>query len=212
MRYLIGFGLIALGGILSAVTEIMWFLILLFIGVVLFASIPSSANFCDYIIANSNVALIKTRHYWNFLPLTIVSSILTLGKAPLVIPWKEDYFKVTVESEDNVIPVRIPRKEYVAARKEQRRIYSTQPLSKEFMESSYSPNVIGLKHKKRRLVIASVLAAIMLLMLVEPEAMVLTLIYEAVFIPMILLWIPDYKDAKILQQAYDKATSADSSS
>jgi len=97
MRYLIGFGLIALGGILSAVTEIMWFLILLFIGVVLFASIPSSANFCDYIIANSNVALIKTRHYWNFLPLTIVSSILTLGKAPLVIPWKEDYFKVTVE-------------------------------------------------------------------------------------------------------------------
>jgi len=60
--------------------------------------------------------------------------------------------------------------------------------------------------------LAGIMAALMLLMLVEPEALFLTLIYEAVFIPMIILWIPEYKDAKILQQAYDKATSTNVSS
>ena len=41
--------------------------------------------------------------------------------------------------------------------------------------------------------------------IVVPGGFVVTLIYEAIFIPMIVLWIPEYKDAKILHEAYIRA-------
>ena len=76
------------------------------------------------------------------------------------------------------------------------------------MNESYSLELIGFKRKKIRLIVVSILALIMLLMIAEPGGIYLTLIYEAIFIPIIVLWIPEYKDAKILQQAYDKAVNS----
>lgn len=207
MRYLIGIGLTVFGGVLTAVTGITPFIIILFIGVFLFSSIPEDAMFCDYIIANSNEALLRKRYYVNFFPFTIVSLILTVGKATLKIVWKEEYFKSTLSSEENIENIKITRKEYIALRNEQRIIYSTQSLSKEFMESSYTVENIGFKRKKTRVIVASILAGIMLTMVATPGGIYLTLIYEAVFLPMIVLWIPEYKDAKILQEAYNRATN-----
>ncbi len=204
-KNLIGFGITILGGVLTAVTEFMPFAILIFIGVFLFASLPEEVWFADYVIANSNEALVRKRHYMAFLPFTIISQILTLGKAILLIPCKEEYFRSVIDAEGNLQHNPIPRAEYLALRNQQRLIYSTQLLSKDFMTKSYSLEDIGLKRKKRRLIIVCVLAALMLTSLVEPSEIYIALIYEALFIPMILLWIPEYKDAKILHQAYERS-------
>jgi len=209
LKYIIGFCMILLGGVLLAVTGFMPFLIILFIGVFLFASFPSEAILYNYVLANSNQVLLRKRCYIIFLPFYIVSYILTFGKAILQIVWKEEYFIATIHSEGNIEQRQISRKEYIAIRNQQRKIYSTQQLSKAFITSSYSVEEIGFKRKKTRLLLASIFACLMLLMLVEPGGIYLTLIYEAVFIPMILLWIPEYQDAKILQQAYDRAVTAE---
>lgn len=210
MRYLIGVGLTILGGVLTAVTGIMPFCILLFVGVFLFASFPSEALFFDYVIVNTQVALARKRYYMIFLPFYIISLILTLGKSVLKILWKQEYFKVTINEQGESVMTPLTRQEYVALRNEQREIYSTQTLSKEFMTSTYSVEDIGLKPKKNRLIAASVFTALSLLMLTQPGGVFLSLIYVAVFLPMVLLWIPSYRDAKILQQAYDRATQTTS--
>lgn len=208
MRYLIGFGLVILGGVLTAITGITPFAILMFVGVFLFASLPSEAVFYDYRIANGEEYLLRKRYYINFLPFTIISFVLTLGKTTLKIVWKEEYFRAPLNIENKEELTKISRKEYITLRNEQRIIYSTQELSKEFMESSYTEEYIGFKRKKIRLIVVSVLAALMLVMIAEPGGIYLTLVYEAVFIPMIVLWIPEYKDAKILQRAYNRAVTS----
>lgn len=207
MRFLIGFGLTILGGVLTAVTEFMPFAVIAFIGVFLFASITDDAILFDYRIAHGEDVLFRRRYYIHFLPFTIISKFLTFGKASLLITWKQEYFKAPVDFESTGELTKLSRKEYIALRNEQRRIYSTQVLSKEFMESTYSEAGIGFKRKKNRLIAASIFAALMLTMLTEPDGIYLVLIYEAVFVPMVLLWIPAYKDAKILQQAYTKAVN-----
>lgn len=210
MRYIIGFCLIIIGGVLTAVTELTPFITILIIGVFLFASVYDEAVFCDYIMANTNQALLRKRHYCNFLPFNFLFAFLTFGNAELKIVWKQEYFKATILSDEKFETVKIPRKEYIALRNEQRNIYSTQILSKDFMEKFYSLENIGFKRKKRRLIIVSILAAIMLTPLTEPDGYFLTIIYEVFFLPMIILWFPEYKDAKILQQAYDKALNLNS--
>ena len=59
MRYLFGLGLTILGGVLTAVTGLVPFIIILFVGVFLFASLPSEAIFYDYRIANSEEVLLR---------------------------------------------------------------------------------------------------------------------------------------------------------
>ncbi len=209
MRFLIGLGLIILGAVLFFVTDFAPFLIIFFIGLFLFASIQSEEMFYDYRIANSEEILLRKRYYMIFLPFAIISYVLTIGRTTLKIVWKEEYFRspISIESEKDLI--KLSRKEYIAIRNEQRIIYSTQILSKEFMESSYTAADIGYKRKKIRLIIVSIIAGISLTMLLDTSVgLFLTLICESVFIPMIILWIPEYKDAKILQQAYDKAVNS----
>jgi len=201
--------LIIVGGVLGAVTGFIPFIILMLVGVFLFASVPSEDILYNYVLANTGEALLRKRSYIIFIPLMLISLVLTLGKATLLIPVKEEYFKGVLNAEGKLDMVRITRKEYKAILCEQRRIYSTQALSREFMESSYSTESIGLKRKKRRLTLASIFAILMLTMLTVPGGIYLTLIYEALFLPMILLWIPEYKDARIIQQAYDRAMSSD---
>lgn len=212
MKYLIGVGLMIVGGVSTAVTGFMPLAAIVLVGVFLFASFPAEDTFADYILANSDEALVRKRHYQLFLPFWIVSYILTLGRGVLLIPWKEEYFRAKMGGEEEVALTKISRKEYMTLRKEQREIYKTQTLSKKFMQENYSPKGIALKHKKNRLVWASVLAGLMLLMVVgEPNAagVALTAVYEAVFLPMALLWIAPYKDAKILQDAYDRAMATE---
>lgn len=208
MRYLIGFGLIVLGGVLGAVTGFLPFLILMFVGVFLFASVPSMGVLHDYVIANTDDVLCVKRHYFVFLPFYIVSAVLTLGKGILLIPWKEEYFVIKSVSSESSEQIKLTRAEYIALRNQQREIYATQMMSKGFMERAYSPETIGLKHKKNRLILAAVFCALVFLSsFTMPGGIYLALIYGVVFIPMIILWIPPYQDAKILQQAYDRATS-----
>lgn len=209
---LIGLGLTILGGGLIALTNFLPLCVIPLIGVFLFASFPDEAVFVDYVIANnSNKALARKRYYLDFLPFTIVSQILTLGRAPLKIVWKEDYFTVQNDAPEESKVKKITRKEYIGLRNEQREIYSSQPLSLEFMKNSYSMEDIGFKRKKRRLIIVSIFAGLMLTGLTDPTGFPIVLVYEALFIPMILLWIPEYKDAKILQEAYNRALNTPSS-
>ena len=210
MRFLIGFCLVVLGGVLTSVTGITPFIIVVFVGVFLFASLSSDAIFYDYRIANSEEILLRKRYYIDFLPFTIISSFLTFGRAELKIVFKEEYYKIPINIEKEEDLTKLSRKEYIALRNEQRKIYSAQVLSKQFMESSYTEANIGFKRKKFRLIVVSILAGIMLTMIAEPGGIYLTLIYEAVFLPMIILWIPDYIDAKILHQAYNKALNGNS--
>ena len=208
MRYLIGFGLILAGGISTALTGFVPLSVIMFVGVFMFASFPSEAVHYNYVIANTDEAIVRKRYYMIFIPFMIISVILTFGKGRLMILWKQEYYRVKVDGENSEM-IKISRKEYVAIRNAQRKIYSEQQMSKEFMESAYSVDDIGYKRKKRRLVLAIVFACIIATMIFYPGGIALVAIYEAVFLPMVFLWIPDYKDAKILQKAYDKAMKAE---
>lgn len=205
MRYLIGVGMIILGGVLGAVTGLWPFFVILFVGVFLFASFSSEAHFIDYRIVNTNEVLVRKRYYIVFLPFMIISKILTLGRGMLQIPWKEEYFMVDVELPEEGAQVKISRKEYIALRNEQRKIYATQLLNRAFMEQTYTIEQIGLKKKENRLILAVVFAALSLMMAFDPTGVMLSLLFGAVFLPMVFLWIPDYKDAKILHNAYTRA-------
>lgn len=210
MRFLIGLGLIILGGVLGAVTGFPLFFIVMFAGVFLFATLCAPGGiFLDYAIPEENAILARRRHYANFLPFTIVSYLLTLFRTTLVIPYKADYYKIPNKedlTEEDFIPV--SRQEYKALKKQMREVYATQTLDKEFLDKFYSTESIALKHKKTRLTIASVFAALFLTMVTAPGGIAGTLICEAIFVPMIILWAIDYKDAKILQAAYDRACAA----
>ena len=205
MNFLIGFALIIIGGVSSAIFPNPVSFITLFVGVFLFASLPDDAMFCDYVIPHNNDIMVRKRYYIVFLPFYIVSMVITLGFAKFKIVRKEEYFRFVMDSEGNYNPIKITRREYIALRNNQRIFYSTRLLSKEFMEKSYSIESIGYKRKKLRLIIASVVAALISTVAIAPGGIYLVLIYEIIFIPMILLWIPEYKDAKILHQAYTRA-------
>ena len=137
MRFLIGVILIIVGGVLTAVTGFAPFSILVFVGVFLFASFPTQNVFPEYVIANTDRVLMRKRHYVVFLPFYIISVILTFGKGVLLIPYKEEYFIAAVKdgNEANLTPV--SRKEYKELLNFQRTVYSSQVLSKAFMESLF---------------------------------------------------------------------------
>ena len=217
---LIGFGIVCISFILLNFFPNVVTYVLLGIGLLLFVSITDENVFVDYIIANSDRALVRVRHYIGFLPIVLVSKFLTLGKGNLLFPYKEEYFVVDTTSSGEKIPLvdeidtmtmkvhnqKVSRSEYKALLKEQRKIYSNNILPKEFMDRAYSVGSINFKHKKRRLIAAIVLASITAVLLFDPDPMVwaIVAIYEVVFIPMALLWIAPYRDAKILQAAYDR--------
>ena len=206
MRYLIGFLLIIVGGVSTAVTEIAPLCIIAFVGVFLFASFPAERVFVDYVLANSKACIMRKRSYMNFLPVYITFWVFSLGKVNALILYKEEYFRTTLDENEKVWPVQITRAEYVRLRNEQRHIYSTQLLSREFINGAYSLQDIGYTVKKWRVIILSAVAVLMLFGLADaPNEWPFVLCCEAVFVYLILLWLPDYKDAKILQTAYDRA-------
>lgn len=204
---LFGFVLMMIGMILYMFTGFMPCSIILGIGMILFVSFFTEDVFCDYVIVDTSEVLIRKRHYVNFLAFTIISLICTLGRKKFLIVWKQEYFKVKPREEGEEKIVKLSRKEYIALRNEQRKIYSTQTLSKEFMKSSYSLKEIGYKRKKARLIVVIILALITLSMLLMPDmvTIIMTLCYEIIFVPMIILWVPEYIDARILNNAYKRA-------
>lgn len=208
MRYIIGFCLIAVGGPLTALFGPL-FAPLMGAGLILFLTFPSLENFADYVIPDTGEVLFRRRHYWHFIPFTIVSYVLTLGKASLVIPWKERYFKVTLSEQGEKVWTPVSRREYKALRNQMRLLYSGQTLSKQFILDTYSPETIAYRRKKARLIAASILAGICVAMLLFPMGFLVTLLYGPIFIPMALLWIPDFRDARILQTAYNQAQTPD---
>ena len=208
MRFLIGIGLIIIGGVSTALTGFVPLALIMFLGVFLFASVPSVDTFVDYVIANKSEALVRKRHYIIFIPFLIISKVVTFGKGTLIIPWKQEYFRASRPDKDGETTYSpLTRKGYIALRNKQREIYSTRTLSRAFMQSAYTPEGIALARKKKRLVLACVFAGLMLVT-IPAGGLVVALLSEAVFVPMILLWIPDYRDAKILQQAYDRAMTS----
>lgn len=204
---LIGFIMMIVGMFVFVFTESLLCMILILPGVFLFASFLDEDIFVDYVMVDSNDFLIRKRKYILFFPFIIISKLLTLGKAELKLVCKEEYFKTIKSDTEEKETIRISRKEYITLRNEQRQLYATQPFSKEFMQANYSVEGIGFKRKKRRLIIVSALAILGLTMFagVDPASISLDLMYEALFITMIILWTPEYKDAKILQEAYERA-------
>ena len=162
-RYLIGIVLVIIGGVLGALTGLIPFIIIAFVGVFLFASFSEEQVFFDYVIAGSTKALVRKRYYYNFIPFTLISMRLTLGKGTLLIPRAEEYFIVDIKENEDNTNTKITRKEYKVLLQEQRKIYSTQRLDKEFMRWAYTPEGIGLKRKKARLIAASIFAALSVL-------------------------------------------------
>lgn len=206
MRYLIGFILIIVGGVSTAVTEIAPLCIIAIVGVFLFASFPVERVMVDYVLANSKTCIMRKRSYMNFLPIYITFQIFSLGKVTALILYKEAYFRTTLDENEQAWPVQITRAEYVRLRNEQRHIYSTQLLSREFIAGAYSLTDLGYTVKKWRVIILSALAALMPFALADmPNAWPFVLCCEAVLVFLILLWLPDYKDAKIQKEAYERA-------
>lgn len=211
MHHLIGFGLIIVGGVLTAVTDQYLFTPILLVGVFLFASIFGKDALIDYMYpGEENVALVRMRQYVYFLPFVIVTAILTLGRAPLQIPYKETYYRVKDPGGDQEAEfTQLTRKEYLAQRNWLRQEYASGRLDRAFFERAYGENAanIGYRRKKWRLVAMWILAVLMLTPLTEPQPglVALVLLYELLFVGAIVLWTADYKDAKIQQTAYDRA-------
>lgn len=211
MGNIIGLVILIIGVIFFVITEYPAFSIMIFIGTILLASFSDREVFCDYIPVNDDALIAHKRHYKIFLPLQVIFSIfLPFRDIKLRMFRKEEYFKITNLSRDDRVATKTKRKEYKAIRKEQREFYSTQTLSKEFMSRSYTLKEIGFKRKRIRLIIAIVLAISAFAMIFEPEGIGLAAIYGAIFLPMIFFWIPEYRDAKILHNAYLRAMKNDS--
>ena len=109
-----------------------------------------------------------------------------------VIPIKVEYFKAVFNPEGEYTHVKVLRWEYLDLRDKQRTIYTTQVLSEEFMKSSYNVEDLKLKKIKRDMIINAIVSMIM----------------PYFGIPMLIILVLDYKDAQILQQAYDRAINA----
>lgn len=206
---IIGFIMMVVAFLLAVLTGFIWLSPMAIAGALLFASWRDEDVFVDYVLLNGKQALMRKRSYFNTMPFAIISMVLTLGKGTLQIPYREQYHIVTLKDKpaDNVITP-LTRAQYMTLRDEQRRIYTTQTMSRAFMDNAYGGAAdIGYdyKHKKNRLIAAAVLAGIVLTGLTDPAGWPVMLIYEAVFLPMVLLWIPPYKDAKILQEAYNRS-------
>lgn len=45
----------------------------------------------DYVIANSQDALLRKKHYMNFIPISITAKIFTLGMVDFIFPIKTEY-------------------------------------------------------------------------------------------------------------------------
>ena len=196
-------------------------------GLTLLASMPSFDTFFDYVIADKNEVLVRKRQYVNSFPLTFVSSILTLFKTSLKIPVFEERYIIkgadiekvesaTIaflkEGEEAVATVegtelvKISFKEYFRLWREQTKICKSGQVSKEIINKFYGDQSKGVKIVKRRLLLAIVFTLLSLSMMIgDPGAIYLTLIYTAVFLPMVILWIPDLIKAKAKQKAYEKA-------
>ena len=192
MLNLIGFGLILVGGVTAALIPNPISFIVMFVGVFLFASIYYDDVCVDYAIANSKDVIYRKRRYINFLPLSITVKIFTLGMVNFVIPIKVEYFKAVFNPEGEYTHVKVLRWEYLDLRDKQRTIYTTQVLSEEFMKSSYNVEDLKLKKIKREMIINAIVSIIM----------------PYIGIPMLIILALDYKDAQILQQAYDRAINA----
>lgn len=212
MRNIIGLLLIVVSGVLIAVTGFAALSPVLLIGVFLFTSFTSEEVFVDYVLPDGKQAIARKRKYIIcIVPFAIMSYILTLGRYILQIIYKEEYYRAVMDSQGNTELIKISRQEYVAIRKQQREFYSAQQLSKEFMTTQYSVEGIGFKRKKRRLIAVTLISLLLLIIpLVDPIGWGVAVGYGVIFVPMIFLWLPDYKDAKILQEAYDRAAGTDS--
>lgn len=212
MRNIIGLVLIVVSGVLIIVTGFAALSPLVLIGVLLFGSVTGEEMFVDYILPDGKQAIARKRkHVICIVPFAIMAYILTLGRSFMPIIYKEEYYRSVMDSQGNIELIKITRKEYVAMRKQQREFYSANLLSKEFMTTQYSVEEIGFKKKKRRLIAVSLISLLVLMMpFVDPIGLGMAVAYEAIFVPMIILWFPDYKDAKILQEAYDRAVGTDS--
>lgn len=199
---IIGFLLILVFGPLSAVTGFPLFFVGVFVGVVMFATFSTATIDTGFVIANTNTVLVRKRRQLLFIPFVIVSFVCTLGKGILSIPYKEEYFLGKINDDKNADFQPIPRSEYKRILAEQRQIYSKYVLDPQFVKNAYTLESLGLQKKKIRLILASVFAGLSLFCVIVPGGFAVALIYCIVFVPMIILWIPDYKDAKIMHDAY----------
>jgi len=207
MRFLLGIGLIILGGVLMTVTGIQVFVALVFVGVFLFVTIYDTDVLMDYMYPSGDEGLMRIRRYAHILPFTVIVSMLTLGRGTLKFAYKEEYYRAKrIEGQEEPELTKITRKEYVAQRNELRQLYASGTLTKAFFQNAYGDgSAIGLRRKTGRLVAMWVLALLLLTALVEPGAIYLVLGYEVLLAWAILLWTPERKDAKIIQTAYDRA-------
>lgn len=208
---LIGLGLMILCIGLSAIPGLAnIFMFPAIIGAFMFASFPDSAAIPSYVMIDSGEVLLRKRYYFIFFPFQIVIHLITLGKGNLKIPYKQEYFIASANNADSQAGynfTKIPRKEYVRLRNQQRQLYSTRTLSKDFWDSNYSDLSGKYKKQRRKLVISWVLTLLVLMTLpTAAEMFFLMLAYEVIFVFMVALWTPDYKDAKILYKAYQRTT------
>ncbi len=232
---LIGFILMMVGIGLMTVTSSMEISgVFLFVGILLFASFKVEAAFFDYVIANKKETMVRKRIYINFLPFQFVSMILTLGKAPLKIPVFEKYYvikaldpktlaigtKAFITDDDEAVSglegceiVKISLKEYRSLWKEQTKIYKSGQLSKEFINEFCGENSDDVKSAKRKLILAIIFTLVSLRMITPGDmfSVGLSMLYVVIFLPMVILWIPDLIKEKAKQKAYEEANKSISS-
>ena len=152
----IGFIMVFLGLIIFMITESIGITGVFILGgaVLVFTSFVER-SFFDYVVVNKNEAMVRKRSYITILPFTLISAILTLGKAPLKIPVFEKYYIVKAQeiesltvvtnafitnneevlaSQENYEIVKLSFKEYFRLWREQTKLYKSGQVSKDIAE------------------------------------------------------------------------------
>ena len=102
----IGFIILFFGIIIGALTgSNVIICVFVFGGAALICTFFEKRSFFDYVVVNKNEAMVRKRIYITLLPLTLISAILTLGKAPLKIPVFEKYYIVKAQEIESLIVV-----------------------------------------------------------------------------------------------------------
>jgi hypothetical protein len=222
----IGFIMVFLGLIIFMITKSIGITgVFIFGGAALVCTSFVEMSFFDYVVVNKNEAMVRKRIYITLLPLTLISAILTLGKAPLKIPVFEKYYIVKAQenktlivvtnafitgdeevlaSQENYEIVKLSFKEYFRLWREQTKLYKSGQVSKDIAESVCVDCDKTVRKEKIKLSLAIVFTLLSLTGITAGEV-ALALSYAVFFLPMVILWIPDLIKAKAKQKAYKAA-------
>lgn len=181
-------------------------IILIFIGVLLFAGIYSERSFIDFITFEDGnyIISVRKRLYYNFFPFTIIFSIFRFD---IDFIYTVEYYKFVTPNlemlENNIEQIKVNRAEYKKILQNQKQQYLNNSVPKELVNERCSPQYNNIKLAKTRYIIWLILAILCLTGLTVPSDWILSIVSVALFGLLAAFRYTEYKQAQFKYSVYN---------